>query len=208
MTVIDLATVKTNLGLSVSTYDTQITATIPIIDAKVKQICNNKFHNQIVLSTTSGSPYAEISALYYWWGGQCSRKDRSDPLVKQILQDIPIGTYLEGESIPRTSILEAFYDWPAEFDGTSYTSPFVKMAADATSTSSGAQGFYGWNKAYDSVVSKGIWYLISQNSTNIDDNTWRSKSFGPLSVTKGDGGGIDGTSGMPLWFVRGLPRYH
>lgn len=209
MTIIDLDTVKANLGLSVATYDTQITAQIPIIDAKVKLICNNNFNNQITMSTTSGIAYAEIWGVFYWWGGVSQSRSRQDPMMRQILEDLPVGTLMEGESIARTSVLEAYYDYPAEFDGVSYSPPFVKLSHNATATNTSAQGFYGWNRAYDSVVSKGIWYLIDQTSTSIDDSSWVSKKFGPVSVTKsGSDARIDMKSGMPLWFVKSLPRYH
>lgn len=211
MTIIDLATVKANLGISDTTYDVQISAQIPIIDAKVKQICNNNFNNQITLTTISGSPYAEISGLWYWWGGLHRERQRNDPMLKEIVKDIPVGTYLEGESIPRTSILESYYDFSATFSGTSYGAPFVKMSENATTTNAGAQSFYGWNKAYDSVVSKGIWYLIGQTSMTIDDGSWSTKKYGPVSITKGSGASdtkMDLKSGMPLWFVKALPRYH
>lgn len=211
MTIISLTTVKANLGIATATttYDASITAQIPIIDAKVKRICRNNFNNQIILSTTSGSPYVEISGVYYWWGGSKSRVDRPSPMLQEIVQDIPVGTLVSGETIPDSSILEVYYDYSAEFSGVTYSAPFIKLADNATSTDTGAQGFYGWNVAYDSVVSKGLWWLISEQSTTIRDDTWQSKSVGPLSVTKSSGADvrIDQKSGMPLWFTKALPRY-
>jgi hypothetical protein len=210
VTVIDRATVKTNLGITTdnTTYDSKIDAQLPIIDAKVKQICGRNFNDQIVMSTTSGSEYAEIWGIWYWQGGHKCHQDRPSPMVKQIVKDIPVGTKLSGESIPDTSILEIYYDYSAEFSGKTYSSPFVKMTDNATATNTGAQTFYGWNVAYDSIVSKGIWWLISQQSTTIEDDTWTTKKYGPLSVSRGRADAIDPVSGMPKWFVQALPRYH
>jgi hypothetical protein len=154
--------------------------------------------------------YAEIWGVWYWWGGKRNFRDRLDPLMSEIVRDIPTGTYFEGEGIPRTYVTEVYYDYPAEFGGVTYSNPFILLADAATSTTNGAQGFYGWNKAYDSVVSKGVWWLIQDTSTTITDGSWQSKSYGPVSVTKGSGGDtkMDLKSGMPLWFVKALPRYH
>lgn len=208
MIVIDRDTVKANLGLTDSTYDAQIDAQIPIIDAKVKQICGQNFNNQITMNTVSGVQYIEIWGISYYWGGVCKMRDRSDPKMREIVKDIPTGTYIEGEGLARTCITEVFYDYSAEFDGTTYSAPFVKVETAPTASDDGAQGFYGWNKAYDSVVSKGIWYLIQQTGTTIDDGSWQSKRYGPVSVSKGSGDiKIDMKSGMPLWFVKALPRY-
>ena len=84
----------------------------------------------------------------------------------------------------------------------------IKVSDAPTATNTSAQVFYGWNIAYDSIVSKGIWWLIQQQDTTITDDSWKSKSYGPVSIDKGDGARLDGKSGMPLWFVRALPRYH
>lgn len=188
MTIITLATVKAQLGITVGTYDSEISTQIPIIDAKVKQICNDSFNRQMSIDTISGSPYAELL------------------LDSDLVKDITVGTLLSGDSIPDTSVLEVYYDHSAEFGGITYSAPFVKMADNATASGTVMQTYYGWNHAYDSVIAKGIWYLISQTSTSISDDTWTSKRYGPVSVTRG--GKIDMASGMPMWFIKALPRYH
>lgn len=211
MTIIDLDTVKTNLGLSDTTYDAQISAQIPIIDAKVKQICNDNFNAQIVLDTTNGSAYAEVYAAYDWWGGKRREHYRQSPMLKQIVGDIPVGTRIVGEGIPDgTYVSDVYYTASVEFDGVTYSNPTIKLSAEATATNSAAQCFYGWNIAYNSVVSKGIWWLIKGASTTIEDDTWTSKSYGPVSVSRsaGSSGKIHNESGMPMWFVNALPRYH
>lgn len=208
MIVIDRDTVKSNLGLDEATYDAQIDMQIPIIDAKVKQICQNNFNTQLTMDMTAGDQYIEIWAVYYYWGGRLCKRSRSDPQMREIVKDIPVGTYIEGDGLARTWITEVYYDYSAEFNGTTYSAPFIKVETAPTSSDSSAQGFYGWNKAFDSVVSKGIWYNIQQTSTSIDDGSWQTKKYGPVLVSKGsDEMRMDLKSGMPLWFVKSLPRY-
>lgn len=199
--VISLSIVKTMLGLSDTTYDTQITAQLPIIDAKVKQICRNTFHKQIFCKTTADSD--EI--IVYGSDANLSYQVKPLPDVEMLLDDLPTGTTISGTGIPADSYISEVYYESGLFQ-TAFA-PYFVLNANVTEGSNTAYLYAGINIAYWPVISKGIWWLISQTSTTLTDDTWISKSFGPVSVTKGGSEKLDGKSGMPLWFVRSLPRY-
>ena len=55
MQVITLAQVKTYLGITESTQDAAITAMLPVIDAKVKQITGKDWNYQVIGETASGN---------------------------------------------------------------------------------------------------------------------------------------------------------
>ena len=52
--MISLSKVKEMLGLNVETYDTQITALLPIVKADVKRILNHNFHERIWATIVDG----------------------------------------------------------------------------------------------------------------------------------------------------------
>ena len=52
--MISLSKVKEMLGLNVTTYDTQITALLPIVKADVKRILNHNFHERIWATIVEG----------------------------------------------------------------------------------------------------------------------------------------------------------
>ena len=202
MTVISLAQTKLFLGLSDTTYDAQITAMLPIIDAKVKQICRNNFETQLLCKTVNGSATVGLygvvdqSRAYNVW---------PTPEMAMLMKDLPTGTTISGDGIPDDSYIAG-----VEYSGVSHDSvylPSFSLNANATASDDDVYLKAGINTAYWPVIAKGIWWLISQTSTTITDDTWISKSFGPVSVTKGGSEKLDGKSGMPLWFVRSLQRY-
>lgn len=205
MRVIDRDTVKAYLGLTGdSTYDTQIDAQLPIIDAKVKRICGNNFNLQLTVKLTSGSKLVEV----YGCGIENHKYWTSWPsaALEELLNDIPTGTMLEGDNVPSGAYIDEVYYSGVSQGGLNI--PTFEMSAEATASDSTAYIYAGINTAYQSVIAKGVWWLIGQTSTKINDTSWTSKKVGPLSVSKGTGAEkIDGRSGMPAWFVQGLPRY-
>jgi len=52
--MISLSKVKEMLGLNVTTYDTQITALLPVVKADVKRILNHNFHERIWATIVDG----------------------------------------------------------------------------------------------------------------------------------------------------------
>lgn len=60
--MISLSKVKEMLGISVNTYDSQITAMLPIVKADVKRILNHSFHERVWATIVEGESdfvYAE-----------------------------------------------------------------------------------------------------------------------------------------------------
>ena len=55
LNLITLATVKTQLGIATSDYDTDITNMIPIVSADIRKILNCQFDEYILITLTSGS---------------------------------------------------------------------------------------------------------------------------------------------------------
>ena len=188
--IITLSQVKTYLGFTDSTHDSQISAMIPIIDAKVKQICRNNFSKPIYVKTVSGSDSVGIYIV---------ERDSSDELY-----ELMSGTMLSGAGIPEGAyIKETYYTYED-----SYITPTFTMSANATQTREGYI-YAGMNQAYLPTIAKGLWWLVEQNGTAFNDTAWSSRSVGPVSVTRSEAdNAIDGKSGMPAWFVKALPRFH
>jgi len=82
--LITLATVKTHLGLSATTYDTQITAMIPIVSSDVRRILNNNFDKYVLSISTEDSTSIELNEYY------------------------PVGQVLQGTGIPDDTYLTDF----------------------------------------------------------------------------------------------------
>lgn len=208
MKVITLETVKTFLGLSDTTYDAQITAQIPFIDAAVKQICNNNFSLQIYCGFTSGSKTVKVFSTEPESESRYPAESFRWPsaALEQLLIDIPTGTMLEGSPVPSGAYIEdVFYSGDSQV---SLYIPSFTMSSAATATED-AYIYAGMNIAQQRIIAKGIWWAIGQVSTGIQATDWKSRNVGPLHVTRSDmDAKIDGKSGMPAWFVKAMPRYH
>lgn len=191
MKVIDLATTKALLGLTDTTYDTQITAQIPIIDAKVKQICRHNFNTLLSVEMVDGSLYVKLL----------------DSASEWMDNELMTGTMLEGAGITTGTYVDEVYKDGYNID--TIGAPYFQLSVVATEDASLAYIYAGINKAYQSIIAKGIWWLIDNTSTNIVATDWTSRSGATLSVSRSEADNkIDGKSGMPAWFVKGLPRYH
>ena len=153
--------VKTALGISGSTYDTQIDAQLPYIDAKVKSITRNNWNKRIVGSTTSGSTYIEVTDYHY--GG-----------YDYILDWLEVGQQITGDGMASGAYITDI--WP---DGTTTddNAPQIEISANATATDSAATLFLGFPIQYHDIVAKGVWYLISGTSTTLPSNPASSKSM-------------------------------
>ncbi len=65
MKVITLEVAKAKLGINDTASDAKITAQIPYIDAKVKQITKNRYNAMIQGDITVDSPYITVSSVWY-----------------------------------------------------------------------------------------------------------------------------------------------
>ena len=202
MKVISLAKTKELLGITDTASDTAISAKIPYIDSKVKQICNNRFNMMVVGDVTLDSPYVPIISIHNSNGSTASYDD--------------IGEYLEvGQLISGTGILsdayieEIYYNGDLYDDGsTEFVVPTIKLSANATATTGATRIYLGINICYQDTIAKGIKYLITGTSETLPSNTVISKSFGVVSKTFSQSdSNIDNKFGLPAWFIKALPKY-
>ena len=216
MKVITLDKTKELLGITDSSSDVAITAKIPYIDSKVKQITRNRWNMQIVGSTISGSPYIPVYSIKGVNGitYNYNKTDRryysaginNNYSIDDLSEYIETGQLIEGFGIPTDSYIdEVYYDgYDYEIAGQAYNVPFVKISANATATRNSTQMFLGISIAYQDIIAKGIQYLI--NSTNTSTNKDRVISVGTVSYSDSEAA-IDGKYGMPSWFVKAFPKY-
>lgn len=203
MSVITLSQVKTYLGISDTSQDTAISAMIPIIDAKVKLICGSNFHKQLYCQTTADSP----NVIIYGDDVTFNYQTNPTPDVRLLLSELQSGTTITGDGIPDDSYITEVYYEGGLYEYT-YT-PYFVLNAKATESSNSVYLYAGINIAYHPVIAKGIQWLINQQTTDISDGLWTSRSVGPLSVSKSvTDNRFEQKYGMPAWFVKALPRYH
>lgn len=191
--------VKTQLGLSDSTYDTQIDAKLPMIDAKVKIITGRKFNAQFTGTLDNGgntiSALSSKEQVYPLGVGNPWTQDHGAELLE-------VGDMVTGDGIPTGAYITDIY----MHDKDGFTAPLITVSE--TLTAGGSVEFVaGFNIGYHDIVAKGVWYLIegTTNSTAGMSAGVSSKSIGPVRISYGSGlDQLDGRSGMPLWFVQGL----
>lgn len=203
MQVISLAKVKTFLGLTDDTQDAKIAAVLPVLDAKVKEICKNNFERQLLCKTVAGSRIVELYGVVSYRNGYIQFPG---PELRKLMKSLPTGTQIAGDGIPADSYIEA-----VDYSGVSHDEtvvPSFTINAEATESSTSVYLKAGISISHWPTLAKGVQYLINGQTTSIADDTWKSKSFGPVSITKADAAkGIDNASGMPFWFVSALPRF-
>ena len=95
LNLLTLATIKTQLGLSVSTYDTQITAMIPIVSSDVRRILNNNFDYEMIAYYSDSAD--TISVIY-----------RHNPLT--------LGTVIQGDYIPDDTYITGYNPLTGSYD--------------------------------------------------------------------------------------------
>lgn len=207
MQVISLSQVKAQLGIVDTASDTAITAKLPIIDAKVKQICNNTFNYRFAADMTSGEATINAYALFNL-GDAYPSGINNYTVVRDVSKSLEIGMQVEGTNIPSGTYVANFYkSGSLDIRGVETELVYVELSEEVTDDGSGIILTGGISIAYHDVIAKGVQWLINGTSTTVEDNTWSSKSFGPVSITKGSSDKIDGRFGMPAWFVKALPRF-
>ena len=162
LNLISKATVKTQLGISVITYDSEITAMIPIVSSDVRRILNNSFAKYYLAVFESGETdidFGVINQIYYESG------EYYPPVfeVGQVVQhaNLPDDTYLE-DMDPVTGIYTLS---AAATDDGDYVVPTVKISQWPT-------------------ISKMIWYRISkQTTTGVGKKKLSAESYGGVSKT-------------------------
>lgn len=229
MRCITTAEVKTLLGLSVSTYDTAIAAAIVKIDAIVRRLTRNRFNMTAVVDTTSGTTGVVVHEIRSAsgfplssgksWGWAATPSDRHTGLYgstsysrceteyNPISYFLEVGMQVSGIGIASGATIVDVYPDGGTIDGVEYCAPAIELSADCTATGEVTiQTAIPADLQY--IVAAGVWWLVSSDPKTPKDDTWVSRSMGPLSVSRGASDTkIDGGSGMPLWFVKALPTY-
>ena len=198
--IITLEQVKAQLGLTGdATYDDQIDAKLPIIDAKVKSITNRKFNAQY--SGTANTTAKVVSSI--------NSKLSTYPLGvnNPYVQDhgaelLAIGDEVFGDDMAAgTYITDVFLNEQAGF-----SAPLVYLS-DAPTVDGSTDFVVGFNVGYHDIVAKGVWFLIQNTTASTAGMSAgvSSKRVGPATISFGEGlDKLDGLTGMPLWFVQGL----
>lgn len=203
MQVITLAQVKTYLGITGSTQDAAITAMLPVIDAKVKQITGKDWNYQFIGETASGN---DLMMIY-----NVDQNGGKRPADIALIAELPTGSQLEGTGLASGSyIKEVYYSGQNGIESTgTNTTPFVRLSSPATLTQSSQYVYAGINIAYLPLIAKGVQHLMNETSTTVTDSAWVSRSVGPLSISRAQiDAALEARYGMPAWFIKGLPRYH
>lgn len=194
MTVITKAQVKSILGITATDYDAAITAAIPRIDSIVKRITKNRFNMQLLCDTAAGSADVIVVESYAYNGVKTF-----DGVGLSLSDVVTNGQQVEGTGIPAGAFVTDVF---------SNGLPTLRLSAACTATGQ-AVVMTGIPTDLQTVIAQGIWYIISGDKTKATDESWTSRSMGPLSVSRGSGDAnkIDGASGMPMWFIRAFPHF-
>jgi len=163
LNLISLATVKTQLGITASTYDSALTALIPIVSADIRRILNYQFNRWYSCAFSSASKNIDLSIYTTRNRGDFSGIGESEINIGTVVTDtyLPVDTYIDS------------------FDPISGL-----FTLSATPTGSGTTIYPTINIAQWPAISKMIWYKYTQqNTTSVSIQSVSSETFGPVSVT-------------------------
>lgn len=220
--IITLAKTKELLGITDTDQDTEIARYIPIIDAKVKLITNNRYNVQVLGDTTEDSTTVKLKSILNntlgqldffanpRWFDVCNLGIQNQWCIEDLEEYLDTGMLITGGSIPADVYIDqVFYNGfsVAQGDDT-FAIPTITLSTAATETAGDVQMFLGFNIGLQTTVAKGIAWLIDQENETISDSGLLSRSIGPTrkswSVSQSV---IDGKYGMPNWFVKSFPVY-
>ena len=217
MKVITLEKCKSLLGIGDNSQDAAITANIPIIDSKVKQIANHRYNDQITGNLTAGGLYVPVFGFtscgsnYTYKSGRfwCSGINNHH-IIDDLEEYLQTGQLIEGEGIPTEAYIDEIYynGGSVKFDDITYSVPVIKLSIAATETVPGSQLFVGVTIGMQTTIAKGVQFLINSTSTSLPTNSLASKSFGPTSKSYSAADqAIDNKYGMPAWFVKSFTQF-
>ena len=185
-----LEIVKSELGITEDTYDAKITERIPYAESKFREIANYQFNYVFCPVYESGS---NIIKVYQGANSQIELINYGDIILSPNHAD---GTYVtQNFKIPQ-------YDE----DGSYYE---LKVSTNATDNSDtyGTEAVLCYNQSHYAVLSQIVWYMIGEQDTSkVGEKGVKSKTYGPVSVTYGDGD-VNQTYGLPNKIVNQIPKY-
>ena len=165
LNLITLATIKSQLGITATTYDSSLTAMIPIVSADVRRILNTQYDNYSTAVYTSGSTDLNTYAP----GVTDYRKSYGTPL------SLKMGDVVTGENIPDDT-----YIISQNPDTGVYT-------MNQSATGAGDYVYPTVNISQWPTISKMVFYRVSKsNTTSVGEKSAISKSVGGLSVNYGN----------------------
>lgn len=210
MQIITLAQVKDYIGITTTDHDAAITAILPLVDAKVKEITRRNWTLQVRANLYS-TEYAELRTVgtdqFADAYPSASRSVGIDWSLEDIADYVAAGYEIAGDGIPGGTYITDVYRIRLTKAGRTYTAPVVELSESATATGS-RDAVIGFNRAYHPIVAKLAWWMIQDQSTDTPAGSIASESIGDISVSySGTGAELDGRYGVPQWAVRGLPRY-
>jgi len=177
LSLISLATVKAQLGLTDDTHDSAITALIPVVSSDIRRILNNNFTGFFFTSYKSGENSFIPTYGNNWVGGRdrgyYGRLYGPDRVI-----DFPTlepGQVLQGEGIPDDAYIESY-------DGSN-----ERFTLSVAATEDGHRLFPTVNISQWPTISQMIWYRINNSlQKTAGEKQVKSKNYGPVSITYAD----------------------
>ena len=165
LNLISLATVKSQLGITATTYDTALTNLIPIVSSDIRRILNTQYDKYVLCAFTSSSTSISISE---------TNRTYIDG-YGQINPVIDLGTVVYNPNLPADTYITAL----------SPTTGFHTLSATPTGT--GDYIYPTVNISKWPTISKMIWYKYSkQNTDSANIKGVNSASYGPVSISYSD----------------------
>ena len=161
LNLITLATVKTQLGITSSTYDAALTALIPVVSADVRRILNDRFDVYVPATLTAGSN--TLTWALDGPNGSWSSGSRNMLMLGRVVDSpaLPADTYIQAYD-PTTGV----------------------HTLSASATSSATYLYPTVSISQWPAIAKMIWYrYTTQNTSSVDVKGVQSESFGPVSVS-------------------------
>jgi hypothetical protein len=166
LNLITLATVKAELGITDTTYDTALTAAIPKVSSDVRRILNNPFSRPVVAAFSSDAATIDLSL------GRIRRY--YDPFT-DIMDLGRMGQVVVHSNIPDDTYIQ------------SYDLSTGLFTLNNTPTGSGDYVFLSVNISQWAAIAKMCWYAYQQkNITNVGAKNVKSETYGPVSVSYAD----------------------
>lgn len=161
LNLISLNTVKSQLGITVTDYDTSLTALIPIVSADVRRILNNQYSNYVSAVIDKADKTIKISDFGY--------------VYRFIDQVAHIGTVIQSDLLPDDTYINGYDPNTGLF---SLSEEPVQDSNDSTVYVYPTVNVNQWP-----TISKMIWYKLKQQSVDYDTQDIVSESIGGMSFS-------------------------
>ena len=151
--------VKTQLGITASTYDTSIASMLPIVSTDVRRILNTEYNQYLLCTFDSTSTDLKSS-----WDVDIHGLRKEDFYLE-------IGRVVQHDNIPDDTYI-------SEYDAENHI-----YTLSATPTGTGTYCYPTIRISQWRTIAKMIWYRIEKLSTDMPESKVSQKRMGPLSIT-------------------------